>query len=922
MKKFLSLVTGLSVVACGGALLVGCGEKKTPPPPPPAQPNFVVSENVKTKVAEAINVINNDVYNKLTGQKNYTVDGTEDEVEALTEAQYYVELGKVENVTDVQSIELGGVTYDAQAQVSVSVGNNNFIKDKAFTYSLGSLKIAAPVLAFELRPTMTIKVNGTTFNLTNVPALTVGNLEFQEVVTQVGSHNKVTPVADKTNEYDVTLKQSNSYFVAKLKAEDKADAVHFLTRSKVNNETRFGFTQVDEDGFGFYFNYKEDGSVDPALNGTTREMSVLHVNGETAKQANLKFNLSVVQGDTEFAKLIEDATDGVVTLPCDFELTNRVTITKNVTINLNGHTIKFAKNNDEPDSFGFVITNPGKLTINGEGTISSGYQKIFGIKDERALQGDIGEQRIALEINGGTFESANCEVLYVQRGRAIINGGSFKSTDTTYNKDGKNFTLNCFNKEAGVNSLIVVNGGSFYKFDPSNLKNDDRQGTYLDITTTTVEPGEEQDWFKVVPVKTIEVADYAALKEAVATANAGDTIKLTGDISTTENDVLEVNTTLTLDLDTHSISADNSQASADKKAYLFKVVAGGKLTVVGTTGSITSKNQIPLATGAEDAVLIVKGGNFINNAPEGANLNHETVYCLQGKIEILGGTFKTENKMTTDGKLFTINCSNAKYNEGKTSITITGGKFWKFDPASPNTDDASSYVPLGYATKEVETDWKEVDLADEISVSDEANLREALRVAKVGATIKLGAEITLTNKSYAFSVNKDLTLDLNGKTLNANAMVNTSTSSKRLFNIASGVHFTVKDSSNGTGKVTTNTVRIFWLHKNDVELTIEGGKFETADSVLVYVEKASKVVINGGSFKTSATSAQYLLNIYDSAVNASITVNGGEFKDFDPKTTNANDEGIKLGDNKKSAPTSDGHSGDGTWYKVEDNDAE
>lgn len=913
MKKFLSLVTGLSVVVCGGALLVGCGEKETPP----AQPKFVVSADVKTKVAEAINVINNSVYNKLTGEKDYTVDGTTDGIEALTEEQYYVELGKVENVTDVQSIELGGVTYNADAKVSVSVGNNSFINDKAFTYSLGSLKIAAPVLAFELRPTMTIKVNGTTFNLTNVPALTVGNLEFEEVVTEEGSHNTIAQV-EETNEYNVTLRKSNSYFVAKLKAEDKAAAVHFLTRSMVNNEARFGFTGVDNDGFGFYFGYKDDGSVDPALDGTTRETSVLYVNedGETAKQADLTFNLSVVQGDTEFAKLVEDATDGVVTLPCDFELTKRVTFTKNVTINLNGHTIKFAKNNDTPDSFGFVVTN-GKLTINGEGSITSSYQKIFGINDVRTIQGNLAEQNIALEINGGTFESANCEVLYVQKGRVIINGGSFKSTDTTYNKDGKNFTLNCFNTEAGVNALIIVNGGSFYNFDPSNLKNDDRQGTYLDITTTTVEAGkdEEQDWFKVVPVKTIEVAEYAALKEAVATANAGDTIKLTGNISTTENDVLEVNKTLTLDLDTHSISADNSAASADKKAYLFKVVAGGKLTVVGTTGSITSKNQIPLATVAEDAVLVVKGGNFVNNAPEGANLNHETVYCYQGKIEILGGTFKTENKMTAEGKLFTINCNDTQHKANKTSITITGGKFWKFDPATPNTNDATTYLPLGYATKVVDTDWHEVELAGEISVKNDAELREALRVAKVGATIKLTQGITLTNKSGAFSINKDLTLDLNGQTLNADAMA--SPYASRLFNIDSGVHFTIKDTQNGTGKVTTKTVRIFWLNKDNAELTIESGTFETAMSELVYVQKASKVVINGGSFKTTNSSAQYLLNIYDTAVNASITVNGGEFKDFDPSTT-SNDEGIKLGDNKKSTKDTSTHSGE-TWYKVEPN---
>ena len=71
-----------------------------------------------------------------------------------------------------------------------------------------------------------------------------------------------------------------------------------------------------------------------------------------------------------------------------------------------------------------------------------------------------------------------------------------------------------------------------------------------------------------------------------------------------------------------------------------------------------------------------------------------------------------------------------------------------------------------------------------ISVTTAAEFIAALRDAKAGDTVKLAASVT---GSSAFTVNKELTIDLNGYTL--------SSTNKNTLKLASGAELTVKDSS-------------------------------------------------------------------------------------------------------------------------------
>ena len=81
-----------------------------------------------------------------------------------------------------------------------------------------------------------------------------------------------------------------------------------------------------------------------------------------------------------------------------------------------------------------------------------------------------------------------------------------------------------------------------------------------------------------------------------------------------------------------------------------------------------------------------------------------------------------------------------------------------------------------------------------ISVTTAAEFIAALRDAKAGDTVKMAASVT---GSSAFTVNKELTIDLNGYTL--------SSTNKNTLKLASGAELTVKDSSaNQSGKLSND----------------------------------------------------------------------------------------------------------------------
>lgn len=131
------------------------------------------------------------------------------------------------------------------------------------------------------------------------------------------------------------------------------------------------------------------------------------------------------------------------------------TFDNNITsINLNGHTLTASPTG------GRALLQPrgtAQFTFNGDGTVED-----FA-NDSSCIWTRTKDNIVT--INGGTWIAhGHTETIYCQLGTIYINGGTFK-TDA----EDKRYVLNCLdaNFKAGT-AKIIVTGGEFYDFDPSN----------------------------------------------------------------------------------------------------------------------------------------------------------------------------------------------------------------------------------------------------------------------------------------------------------------------------------------------------------------------------------------------------------------------------------------------------------------------
>ena len=218
-------------------------------------------------------------------------------------------------------------------------------------------------------------------------------------------------------------------------------------------------------------------------------------------------------------------------------------------------------------------------------------------------------------------------------------------------------------------------------------------------------------------------------------------------------------------------------------------------------------------------------------------------------------------------------------------------------------------------------DWEEV-IVDDIetpkaaqSVSTEAQLHAALAN---GVDVVLAADITLEKPAVVNNVN--VCINLNGKSLVA--------PSNDAIVVEAGA--TLEIVGNGNVKAATDensSANAIWVKYGNV--TLNGGNYYVGKdgatrNDCIYVGAAtqkdnaanyvSKVVINGGTYEAAAQEyGQYwVLNIQDQhyAAGSTITVNGGQFKNFDPSNN------LSEGANTDFVATGYKSVQNGEWYTV------
>lgn len=228
---------------------------------------------------------------------------------------------------------------------------------------------------------------------------------------------------------------------------------------------------------------------------------------------------SKIHACNTLADAIAAARDGeTVTLLTDVEQNTQLTINKNITLGLNGKTIKNTADiwGDNANAI-LSIKKDAKVTITGNGTIDAKENDCYTID---VVKGD-------LTIENGTFYG-NISVVQVQEGTLSVKGGTF---DLHQKWEGSSkYLFNCIDKAYVDGSAnVAISGGTFVGFDPNVSPEQKVDGK----TPSFAAPGagvtkNEDGSFTAAAGMTAQILDkdgnsvkaYTSLQDAVAAANA------------------------------------------------------------------------------------------------------------------------------------------------------------------------------------------------------------------------------------------------------------------------------------------------------------------------------------------------------------------------------------------------------------------
>ena len=307
-------------------------------------------------------------------------------------------------------------------------------------------------------------------------------------------------------------------------------------------------------------------------------------------------------------------------------------------------------------NYTFALDNAGTVTVNA-GTFTSVHSTVstYG----------------TMTINGGTFtcdglEGITAHALVAWDGsNTTINGGTF---------DGKD-NYNGFNIDADKGAVVNIYGGNFLPVHSDSLYGEGTinvmGGTFFDDPSARVADGYKAEkangvWTVAVdPVAKIGETEYATLEDAVAAAEAGNTITVLRDATLSAALTMPAGVTL----------------NGNGKQINGTINAGGDLTFAGHTKvtSFSASYYDRVITIGEGACLEVTGGGRVS-------LAYGNTFNITGSIEDAKTADKAEISPSliipagisiTGGNNATMNVTNAYVQIGSTTSKpgAAGGLF-------------------------------------------------------------------------------------------------------------------------------------------------------------------------------------------------------------------------------------------------------
>ena len=370
--------------------------------------------------------------------------------------------------------------------------------------------------------------------------------------------------------------------------------------------------------------------------------------------------------------------------------------------------------------------------------------------------------------------------------------------------------------------------------------------------------------------------EYATLKEAITNAEAGQTVTLIADVI--QNSQLSIDKSLTLDLAGHKIY-NTKDIWSDNANSILSIKNGAAVTITGN-GTVDAKENDCYTINVVNGELTIENGTFYGNV--------SVVQVAQGKLTVNGGSFALRQKWP--GKHYLFNCIDDAYKENTANVEIYGGTFDDFDPnvapeAAVDGKTPSFAAPGVGIEKNADGTFTaktgmvaQVLDADDSSVMPYASLADAIAAAEAGQTVRL-----LTNAAEDVTINKNITLDLGGKTLtNTNAghatitIAKDATATVKNGSVVGGTsYYNIQNNGTATFEGLTATAGNTGssMIDNWGTLTIESGTY-TGGLNVVKSEEGSKLTINGGKFTLDYATSGYTGVIF---AYGDTTITGGEF---------------------------------------------
>lgn len=578
-------------------------------------------------------------------------------------------------------------------------------------------------------------------------------------------------------------------------------------------------------------------------------------------------------------------------------------------------------------------TSPAEITINNSTIVS----KDVGIYVSNSVNTG---NRQKLTITDSTVTGTTA--IEVKHTDATITGCTLISTAAEQKSqingngsctEGFAFAVAGNNASDKTTGTVVVSGCKFYNGKPSSTDAEEN-GFYFVFTTAegasvTVD-GEAADETAVYGAYEARVSNawFDTFENAVKNAEAnGKTVVLLKDV-----EVGEAGSTATGLVVSGTVTVDFNGFTVSNVGTGYAVVVSGsdaKVTLIdsskeqtgGIYGGSGGNNQ---ALRVQDGAKVeIYGGNYnVGGDPQGEG-NSTVAISTDSVVYIYGGRFASEKAYK--GKYFVLNIQQTTGAKGE--FKVFGGTFVGQNPADGDDALGGSFVAKGYeafVSKEATDDsLAEYTVGKVYEAGSEEALRGAIAAAQGFSVVRLTADVDLKEELYINGV--DLMLDLNGFTLSLHYGEGVKRNNCSTLYVANATLIINDSSEDKSGRVentdTTGGTNLSSKDNNyavrvgrEANLIINGGTFYTsADSagngnsvILIYSTSSneSTVTINGGVFETEAAynGTYFVLNVQD-GFKGGYVVCGGTFKGYKPGTTNTGElatvpEGYEIAEQK------------------------